>query len=243
MMKRISISFLAMVLTSMSSLNLSAQTEVPAGEIPKSQGAPVPEAEAKNPNGPGVVRKQKHPSYEELMKPKDPKEKDWDKLKLTDSDGKTLSLDKFRGKLLLVNFFFTHCPDVCPPQTAALNTVMNKLGKHEQESVHFVSITIDPDNDTQAELTKYKKQFGIKNPKSWTFARSDKETLQKLGKQFGALSGDPKKPLDHRARLYLIKDDGTYLLSYEAAPVDIERMTRDLTDAVRNFIKPTAKKS
>lgn len=227
-----------LLLTALISVSASAQTAAPS-EIPKSEGAPK-EIEVKNPNGAGVVRKLKHPSYSDVMKKKDPAEVKWDTLKLKDSEGKTFSMDKFRGKLLLVNFFFTHCPDVCPPQTAALNTVMNKLGKHEQESVQFVSISIDPDNDTQAELQKYKKQFAIKG-NNWAFARTDKDTLQKLGQQFGSLSGDPKKPLDHRARLYLIKDDGTYLLSYEAAPVDIERMTRDLTDAVRNFIKPKAK--
>ncbi|RZA26835.1 MAG: SCO family protein [Proteobacteria bacterium] len=201
--------------------------------------APKADPEVKNPNGAGVVRTMKHPSYQELMAPKDSKDDNWHKLKLTDSEGKSFSLDKYRGKLLLINFFFTHCPDVCPPQTAALNTVFNKLGKFEQDSVQFVSITIDPDNDTKEELAKYKKQFT--KTSNWTFARSDKATLDALGKHFGALSGDPKKPLDHRARLFLIKDDGNYLLSYEAAPVDIERMTRDLTDATRTFIKPKKK--
>ncbi len=223
---------------SLMSFKASAQTPngeaAPKSEIPSSQGAPQA-VDEKNPNGAGVVRKLKHPSYQEMMKEKDPKEVKWDELSLTDTEGKTFKMKDYRGKLLLVNFFFTHCPDVCPPQTAALNTVMNKLGKSEQDSVQFVSITIDPDNDNQEALSKYKKQFAIKG--QWTFARTDKDTLAKLGKQFGALNGDPKKPLDHRARLYLIKDDGTYLLSYEAAPVDIERMTRDLTDAVRTFIK------
>lgn len=231
------------VLTAMMSLSANAQTEAsktldPAANTVATPNSPAAsEAEAKNPGGAGVVRKMKHPTYKDMMKPKD---NEWETLKLTDSEGTTFSLDKFRGKLLLVNFFFAHCPDVCPPQTAALNTVLNKLGKFEQDSVHFVSITIDPDNDTKAELQKYKKQFSIKG-NNWSFARTDKENLAKLGKHFGALSDDPKKPLDHRARLFLIKDDGTYLLSYEAAPVDIERMTRDLTDAVRTFIKPKAK--
>lgn len=230
------------LLAAMLSFEASAQapklpeTQAPAAEVPVSKGAPK-EVDQRNPDGAGVVRKMKHPTYEEVMKKKEPASFDWAKLKLKDENGKTFSMDKFRGKLLLVNFFFTHCPDVCPPQTAALNAVMTKLGKFEQDSIHFVSITIDPDNDTQAELQKYKKQFAIKG-NNWSFARTDKDTLSKLGTHFGALSGDPKKPLDHRARLFLIKDDGTYLLSYEAAPVDIERMNRDLTGAVRNFIKP-----
>lgn len=235
-------SILVLGLTGLMSLSALAQTaetqQAPANTVPASKGAPLP-VDTKNPSGAGVVRKLKHPTYKELMQEKDPKAVKWDELKLTGSDGKTFTMKDFRGKLLLVNFFFTHCPDVCPPQTAALNTVLNKLGQFERDSVQFVSITIDPDNDTEAELEKYKKPFAIKG--NWIFARSDKETLAKLGAQFGALSGDPNKSLDHRARLYLIKDDGTYLLSYEAAPVDIERMTRDLTDAVRTFIKSKKK--
>jgi cytochrome oxidase Cu insertion factor (SCO1/SenC/PrrC family) len=195
--------------------------------------------ETKNPKGAGVVRPVKHPTYYEMMAPKDPKEVPWDKLKLTDSEGKTFSLDKFRGKMLLVNFFFAHCRDVCPPQTAALNTVYKKLGKFEQDSIQFVSVTIDPENDSQEELASYKKQYTT--AKNWAFVRTDASTLEKLGKRFGALSGDPKKPLDHKARLFLMKDNGAFLLSYEAAPVDVERMTRDLTDATHTFIKPKNK--
>ncbi len=205
-------------------------------DVPSSEGAPKA-AEVKNPDGAGVVRKMKHPTYKELMAEKKESGIKWDELKLTDSNGKVFQVKDHRGKLVLMNFIFTHCPDVCPPQTAALNAVLNKLDKDTLNSVHFVSITIDPDNDTTAELTKYKKQFSIKSD-NWQFARTDKDSLAKLGKHFGSLSGDPKKPLDHRARLYLIKNDGSYLLSYEAAPVDIERVSKDLTDASRTFIKP-----
>ena len=185
---------------------------------------------------PGIERPQKHPTYKELMAPKNKKAVDWDKIKLTDSKGKEFTAEKFRGKILLVNFFFSHCPDVCPPQTAGLLKVLNSLDKEVEDSVMFVSITIDPDNDTTKALEAYKKQFSIKSD-AWTFARTSKDKLAKVGEYFGSLNGDPKKPLDHKARLYLVNTDGSYLLSYDSTVIDVPRLTKDLTDAAHTFVK------
>lgn len=212
-----------------------APTPSPTQETPPLSGeasAPV----LREPGDAGTLKPSRHLTYKELMAPQDPKASPWDKLKLTDSKGKAFTFDKFRGKLVLINFFFAHCPDVCPPQTAGLHRVIQGLGKHEEDSIRFVSITIDPDNDTAAKLEEYKKQFSIKSP-SWIFATTSKENLKKLGVQFGSISGDPKKPLDHKARFYLINTDGSYLLSYDSAVVDVPRITKDLTDAVRTFVK------
>jgi cytochrome oxidase Cu insertion factor (SCO1/SenC/PrrC family) len=210
----------------------SAPAAPSAAPISGEATAPV----LREPGAAGTLKPSKHLSYKELMEPQDPKAIAWDKLKLTDSKGKNFTFENFRGKLVLINFFFAHCPDVCPPQTAGLHRVIQGLGKHEEESIRFVSITIDPDNDSAAKLEEYKKQFSIKSP-SWIFARTSKDNLQKLGVQFGSISGDPKKPLDHKARFYLINTDGSFLLSYDSSVVDVPRMTKDMTDAVRTFVK------
>lgn len=188
------------------------------------------------PTQPGVERPKKHPTYKELMAPENKKAIAWDKIKLTDSKGKEFTAEKFRGKILLVNFFFSHCPDVCPPQTAGLLKVLKGLDKEVEDSVMFLSITIDPDNDTTKALEAYKKQFSIKSD-AWTFARTSKDKLAKIGEHFGSLNGDPKKPLDHKARLYLVNNNGSYLLSYDSAVIDVPRLTKDLTDAAHTFVK------
>ncbi len=206
------------------------------GRFPQAaaQNSPPPQL-APAPTAAPAAPRRKHPSYEELTKKPDPLEKTWDRYKLTDSAGKEFSVDKFRGKLVLVNFFFAHCPDICPPQTAGLNTVLKKLGPREREAIVFVSISIDPERDTSKQLAAYKKQFGITSS-SWLFATAPRATIEKIAGQFGSLSDDKKSPLDHIARFYLVNTEGQLLLSYSAAPVDTARLTKDLTDAVSTFV-------
>lgn len=230
-------SFLSKIAIIMS-LGLELATPVFA-QSPMPDGIPVNSSKTGAPDistKPGTERPKKHPTYKELMAPENTKVSAWDKIKLSDSKGKQFSADKFKGKIVLVNFFFSHCPDVCPPQTAGLHKVLSGLDKEVEESIMFLSITIDPDNDTTKVLDAYKKQFNIKSD-SWTFARTGKDQLAAIGEHFGSLSGDPKKPLDHKARLYLVNADGSYLLSYDSAVIDVPRLTKDLTDAAHTFVK------
>ena len=72
-----------------------------------------------------------------------------------------------KGKVLVVNFIFTKCGDVCPLDTAQLKKVSEILGDKMGKSIFFYSISVDPANDTPAALTEFKKKYEI--GKGWTF--------------------------------------------------------------------------
>ena len=74
--------------------------------------------------------------------------------KLIDHDGRPRTLADFRGKVLVVFFGFTHCPDVCPATLSELARARKKLGS-EGERVQVVMITVDPERDTPAVLKQY----------------------------------------------------------------------------------------
>lgn len=74
--------------------------------------------------------------------------------KLIDHNGQPRSLADFRGKVLVVFFGFTHCPDVCPTTLADLARALKQLGA-EAQRVQVVMITLDPQRDTPAVLKPY----------------------------------------------------------------------------------------
>ncbi len=77
---------------------------------------------------------------------------------LKDPTGKTRSLSEFRGKVVVLFFGYTHCPDVCPTTLADWAQVMRLLGK-DAEQVQVLFVSIDPERDTPEVLGKYIPAF------------------------------------------------------------------------------------
>ena len=79
-------------------------------------------------------------------------------LKLTDHNGNSRSLADFKGKVTLVFFGFTHCPEVCPTTLRDLANLLKQLGP-DAERVQVLFVTLDPERDTQEMLAKFVPAF------------------------------------------------------------------------------------
>lgn len=79
-------------------------------------------------------------------------------LKLTDHNGTPRSLADFRGKVVVVTFGYTQCPDVCPTTLADLSSAVKKLGA-DASRVQVLFVTIDPKRDTPELLKQYVPAF------------------------------------------------------------------------------------
>ncbi len=79
-------------------------------------------------------------------------------LSLTDANGRPRQLSDFKGKVTLVFFGYTQCPDVCPTTLAELATVKRELGK-DGERVQGVFVSVDPQRDTPEVLKAYVANF------------------------------------------------------------------------------------
>ena len=77
---------------------------------------------------------------------------------LTDHNGKPRSLEDFRGKVVVMFFGYTHCPDVCPTTLANFAQTMRLLGKDAQR-VQVLFVTVDPERDTRVLLAKFVPAF------------------------------------------------------------------------------------
>jgi protein SCO1/2 len=80
-------------------------------------------------------------------------------LSLPDVDGKPRQLADFKGKVTLVFFGYTQCPDVCPTTLAELAAVKRELGK-DGERVQGIFVSVDPERDTPQVLKAYMASFG-----------------------------------------------------------------------------------
>jgi protein SCO1 len=122
----------------------------------------------------------------------------WDKIPdftLTNQNGEKVSLhdmvriDPETGdtvpKIIVANFFFTHCPTICPPVTMNLKKLQESIKKSEKvgdrtaDFVQFLSFSVDPDRDSVQELKKWADRFQI-NPENWWLLTGDKKTIYDL---------------------------------------------------------------
>lgn len=78
---------------------------------------------------------------------------------LTRDDGRTVNQSDFAGKLTLLYFGYTHCPDVCPTTLADLGTAIRKLGP-QADQVQVLFVSVDPARDSPAVLKSYVNAFG-----------------------------------------------------------------------------------
>ncbi len=103
-------------------------------------------------------------------------------LTLQNQLGDTVSLDSLRGKVILIDFFFTHCASICPILTRNMRHLQDALKMRDDTKgidttfVQFVSLTVDPAHDSAAVLKKYADRYGV-NSDVWWMLTGQKKTI------------------------------------------------------------------
>ncbi|AZU62976.1 SCO family protein [Neobacillus mesonae] len=99
---------------------------------------------------------------------------------LINQNGDSYTFGKDQTKLKLIEFIYTHCPDVCPTTTQKMVSLKNELEKKGVfgKKIEFITITIDPYRDTPEVLSRYMKGFGIENENHWVFLTGKKENIR-----------------------------------------------------------------
>ena len=118
-------------------------------------------------------------------------------------EGKTLHFydDLLKGKIVVVNFIYTSCQDICPIATARLAQVEEKLGDQMGRDFFFISMTVDPERDTPQRLKEYAEAFGT-GP-GWTFVTGKPEDIRAINYKLGERS---TKLSEHRNEIVLGND-------------------------------------
>lgn len=95
--------------------------------------------------------------------------------RLTDQDGRAFGSDELTGQVWVANFIFTRCPTICPELTAKMKLLEERT--HDQEGVHLVSFSVDPDHDTPEVLSDYRAKHGSDCPQ-WSFLTGTVEQVK-----------------------------------------------------------------
>jgi cytochrome oxidase Cu insertion factor (SCO1/SenC/PrrC family) len=130
---------------------------------------------------------------------------------LTDQAGKPRSDSEFRGKLMVVYFGYTYCPDVCPADLMAISQALDALGP-AAEGIQPIFITVDPERDTKV-LADYVAAFH----RSLVGLTGTREEIRKVADAYkafyakvpGERSGEYS--IDHAGVIYLMGRGGEYL--------------------------------
>lgn len=152
---------------------------------------------------------------------------------LTDQASRPFKFQSLRGKVAIVAFAYTTCPDVCPLITAAMRQTQEGLTKAERASTYFVTITTDPEIDTPQVMAAYAKRYGI-DLSNWAFLTGDQAELKKVWKNFGVgVQRKARGLIDHTTLTAVVDRSGTMRIAYIGTSPDPKTILQDVRKLAR----------
>jgi protein SCO1/2 len=103
-------------------------------------------------------------------------------IRLQNQLGDTVSLDSLKGKVIIIDFFFTHCASICPILTRNMRHLQDALKLRDYTKqvdttfVKFISLTVDPEHDSPPVMKKYADRYGV-NSDVWWMLTGPKKTI------------------------------------------------------------------
>lgn len=133
---------------------------------------------------------------------------------LTDQLGHRFQFADSRGKIVVVDFIYTKCPDVCPLLSAKFASMQRSLEHEKQTDYLLLSITTDPARDNPKTLKSYGGLFKA-DDRHWLFLTGPKETLAKIWKDFGVtVRKAPDGEVQHTTLTTVIDRQGVRRVDY-----------------------------
>lgn len=94
----------------------------------------------------------------------------------TNQLGQKVSLYDIKGKIIVLDFFFTRCPTFCPGMARSMKKLQDAFKKNDTSFVQFISVSIDPLHDSVPQLRKFADRFNV-SPDNWWMVNGDKKEL------------------------------------------------------------------
>ena len=157
---------------------------------------------------------------------------------LIDQDSsKVIFPDFAKGKISVVGYIFTNCPDICPLTTNNMSIIQEKLNKDNVSGVQFVSISFDPAADKPSVLKKYAEVRNL-DLSNWEFLTGEKSTIKKLIKEVGVVAipsdsttlpnGTKQYYYVHTDRISLMDQNGIIRKNYPGSKININEILEDI---------------
>lgn len=151
---------------------------------------------------------------------------------LTDQHGHTIRLGALHGKVVLLTFLYTHCPDVCPLTATSLNTTLRRLGSRRDE-VEVLAVSVDPVGDTPRSVSAFVRAHRLLP--EFHYLTGPRSTLVPVWRAYDvkAVRNGKDGGVDHTLYTMLIDRGGTARVLYDATarPAAITHDVRQLLSA------------
>ncbi|GAB4093201.1 hypothetical protein GCM10028786_21280 [Flaviaesturariibacter terrae] len=157
---------------------------------------------------------------------------------LTNQLGRTVSWKDLEGKVVVIDFFFTHCPTICPRMTENMRRLQDglssgqRVGDQQAKFVHLLSLSVDPGRDSVPALKNWADRWGI-DPDKWWLLTGDKKAIYDLSiNDLKVLSVDGKgedTSFIHSDRMILIDKNRNIRGYYHGLDTaEVGRLSRDI---------------
>lgn len=154
------------------------------------------------------------------------------KFSLIDQSGRSFELESISGKVILIDFAYTTCPDVCPLMTAALRAVQMSLSATERKTVYLLTITTDAEVDVPKVLAAYAKRYHA-DLTNWAFLTGDEPSLARVWNNFGVkVTRRARGLVDHTALTAVIDQSGVMRFAYHGAAPDPKVILQDIRSLI-----------
>jgi protein SCO1/2 len=155
---------------------------------------------------------------------------------LTDQEGVTRRLETMNGNTVAVNFIYTRCPlpEVCPRLTSHFARLQRRF---EGKPVRFLTITLDPQYDTQAVLKDYARKWRA-DPSRWHLLTGAKDQVDLVARRFGMLYWPEQGQLTHTSVTGVIDPQGRLVARIEGSSYDASQLGDLIEQCVTSSSSP-----
>ncbi|GGI99041.1 cytochrome-c oxidase [Alicyclobacillus cellulosilyticus] len=154
-----------------------------------------------------------------------------------DLDGRTVTLDTLRGKIFVITWFYTHCPDVCPLTMYRFEQIQDRLRASGElgRQVVLVAVTLDPARDTPAVIRTYAGHFHA-DPRAWYFLRATPAQTAAMLRRWGIVTeSGPKGQIGHTSQVDLVDENGNVRAEYVGADLNPDRVVQDIQGLIERM--------
>jgi protein SCO1/2 len=152
-------------------------------------------------------------------------------------EGKTLHFydDVMKGKIILINFFYTDCDNICPLMTENLAHLQELLGDRMNKEVFMVSISLQPEHDTPAVMAAYAKRYGV--APGWQFVTGKKDDIELLRHRLGFVDISPAVDADPEQHIGTVRiaNEPMHRWAMSPALVNPDALVRAINRVVPRF--------
>jgi len=150
-----------------------------------------------------------------------------------DRHERSVRLEDYRGKPLLISLIYTSCFHICPTTTRNLASAVDTAGSAVgRDAFHVVTIGFDTAHDTPERMRAYARQQGVSGKKNWTFLSADKATITRLAADLGFLFTPSSKGFDHLIQTTVVDKEGRVFRQIYGMDFDPSILTEALKEVI-----------